>query len=131
MIDCRRCGKHHRSITEVECADRSMTEHQLQSRVLYRAKKYGWKVAHAGRGIIEREDGTKTVTTPMSVGWPDLMCFKVGHNPPVVAMELKREVGDLQPEQVDWLLLMNECGIPAILVRPSDLREGRVTAILT
>lgn len=112
-------------------ADRAMSEKTLQSRVVGRAKRQGWRVAHAGRGIAGYlPDGSPNFITPMARGWPDLMLFRVGHVPPVIAIELKRELGNLQPEQLDWLALMIECGIPAIVIRPSDLREGRVTAVL-
>jgi hypothetical protein len=47
-----------------------------------------------------------------------------------LAIELKREQGEVSDEQWDWLFLLNECGIPAVVVRPSDLRLGRVDAIL-
>jgi len=67
----------------------------------------------------------------MSPGWPDLIMFKVESKHPVIAMELKREQGEVSEDQMFWLTLMNECGIPAIVVRPSDVREGRVNAILS
>lgn len=105
-----------------------MSERTLQDRVLYRARKYGWKVAHAGRGqVSESPDGTPLWVTPMAEGWPDLSCFKAGHAP--IFMELKREQGEVSEEQLAWLQLLNQCGCRAILVRPSDLRERRVDAI--
>lgn len=127
MIDCTTCGKRHRDLTADDCADRKMTERTLQDRVIYRAKKYGWRYAHAGRGIIEREDGSTTVTTPMSAGWPDLFLLRP---PRVLVIELKRELGEIRPEQLEWLQDFNACGIPAVIIRPSDLREGRVNVIL-
>lgn len=105
-----------------------MSERTLQDRVLYRARKYGWKVAHAGRGqVSESPDGTPLWVTPMAEGWPDLSCFKAGNRP--IFMELKREQGEVSDAQVEWLQLLNLCGCPAIVVRPSDLRLGRVEAI--
>ena len=126
---CSNCGKRHRTLTLEQCEDRSRDENGwLKPRVLYRAKKYGWKVAHAGRGAVsELPDGAKVWVTPMAEGWPDLSCFKPGHAP--IFMELKREKGEVSEEQVAWLQLLNLCGCRAIVVRPSDLREGRVEAI--
>lgn len=126
---CENCGKRHRTITLDQCLDRSRDENGwLKPRVLYRAKKHGWKVAHAGRGAVsESPDGTPIWITPMAEGWPDLACFKPGHAP--IFMELKREQAEPSPEQVAWLQLLNLCGCPAVIVRPSDLREGRVEAI--
>lgn len=120
---CRNCGKRHRILTAEMCADRTMTERKLQDRVLYRAKKYGWKVAHAGRAEVNG-----MWLTPMSAGWPDLTCARAGDR--LLFIELKREQGEVEPEQWAWLLLLNACGAAAVVVRPSDLREGRVDALL-
>lgn len=48
-----------------------------------------------------------------------------------MAMELKREQGVVAENQYQWLALFNECGIPAVIIKPSDLREGRLDAILS
>lgn len=105
-----------------------MSEARLQQRVLYRARKHGWRVAHAGRGWVGGdEDSPGVVVTPMAKGWPDLTCAKSGHR--LIFIELKREQGEVEPEQWEWLQLLNETGARAVIVRPSDLREGRVEAI--
>lgn len=110
-----------------------MSERTLQSRVVDRAKRRGWRVAHAGRGWVgDQETGQGQFVTPMSPGWPDLFLVKptapAGRR--AIAIELKREQGEVEPEQWEWLELLNLCGIPAVVIRPSDLREGRVNAIL-
>lgn len=127
---CPSCGKrivHRKGVSW--CYDHEMSEKTLQDRVVDRAKRRGWRVAHAGRGWIggSEAEGGQWVT-PMAPGWPDLTLAKAGHR--LIFMELKRETGELSPEQVDWLALLNRCGTAAIIVRPSDLREGRVNAIL-
>lgn len=130
---CPGCHKpvRHRTITPEQCADRQLSEAKLQERVLYRARKWGWKVAHAGRGqVSETPEGQPVFITPMAPGWPDLFLLNPRHDPPRLAIELKREQGELEPGQIEYLHLLNECGIPAVVVRPSDLREGRVAAIL-
>ena len=105
-----------------------MSEAKLQSRVLYRARKHGWRVAHAGRGWVGGdEDSPGVVVTPMAKGWPDLTCAKEGHK--LVFIELKREQGEVEPEQWQWLWLLNACGARAVVVRPSDLRTGIVERI--
>jgi hypothetical protein len=126
--ECEVCGRKHRALTPEQCKDRRMTEKSLQARVIYRAKRRGWVVAHVGRGYVGGDGGR--FVTPMSAGWPDLVLFKPGMPHPVLAMELKREQGVVADLQWDWLALFNECGIPAVIVKPSDLREGRVDAIL-
>lgn len=126
---CATCGVKHRSLTSEMCLDRSLSEEKLQSRVVYRAKKYGWKVAHAGKGWVgDQETGKGQFVTPMAPGWPDLTLAKEGHR--LLFIELKRELGEVEPEQWAWLVLLNACGAHAIVVRPSDLREKRVEAIL-
>lgn len=126
---CPNCGVKHRSLTAFQCADRSMSEKTLQDRVRDRAKRRGWKVAHAGRAWVgDQEKGTGQFITPMSPGWPDLTLAKEGHR--LIFIELKREEGVVDDEQWTWLRLLNSTGNYAVIVRPSDLREGRVTAIL-
>lgn len=129
-LHCPHCGVKHRTITPDQCADRRMSERTLQDRVVDRAKRRGWKVAHAGKGIAAFDRaGAPVFVTPMSKGWPDLFMAHEGMQR-VMAIELKREEGEVEPEQWEWLQLLNICGIPAVVIRPSDLREGRVNAIL-
>lgn len=129
---CRNCGKRHRIITTEECIDRSMPENVLQSRVVGRAKHRKWWVAHAGKGWVgNSETGEGQFITPMHPGWPDLFLLNPnGKASKVLAIELKRELGVLSEDQEEVLALLNACGIPAVVVRPSDLRLGRVNAIL-
>lgn len=102
-----------------------MTEKTLDDRVRDRARRRGWKVAHVGRGWTG-EDGV--IVTAMAPGWPDLTLAKEGHN--LIFMELKREQGEVSEDQWFWLRLLNLTGNHAIVVRPSDLRMGRVNAVL-
>jgi hypothetical protein len=64
----------------------------------------------------------------MSPGWPDLTLAKAGSR--LLFIELKREKGEVDEKQVEWLQLLNLTGNVAVVVRPSDLRMGRVNAIL-
>lgn len=112
----------HRQLTAVECTDRQLSESKLQQRVVYRAKKYGWRTAHAGKGLLGN-----VWATPMAPGWPDLTCVKAGHY--VIFIELKSEKGKLAPEQVEWLELLNKTGNFGIVIRPSDLRLKKVDEI--
>lgn len=121
---CSACGKRHRSITALECQDRAMSEHTLNERVRYRANRRGWKVAHAAK--VETPQGWRTA---MAKGWPDLFLMRESDGR-VLAIELKKELEAPDEDQLVWLRLLIRCGIPAVVVRPSDLREGRVNAIL-
>lgn len=126
---CPNCGHRHRRITPEMCADRSMTEKTLQNRVIAHAKKRGWKVVHVGRGFVGGEDGQ--FVTQTAPGWPDLVMFNPKMPHPVIAMELKRQQGEVADLQMEWLRLFNECNIPAIIVRPFHLRVGIVDSILS
>lgn len=131
--NCPACGKpvkHREGLTW--CQDRQMSERTLQTRIVARAKTRGWVVAHAGRGWVgNQETGEGQFVTPMMPGWPDLFLFNPKMGPyKVFAAELKREEGVLDDRQVAVIHLLNACGIPTVVLRPSDLRLGRVNAIL-
>ena len=124
---CPNCGVKHRTLTFEECVDRNMSEATLQERFVGRAKRRGWKVAHAGRAWVgDRENGQ--FITPMAKGWPDLTLAKEGHS--LVFIELKRQDGEVDDDQWTWLRLLGSTGNKVAIIRPSDLREGVVTAIL-
>lgn len=128
---CKRQIKHRKGLAW--CQDNEMSERTLQDRIRGRAKSRGWVVAHAGMAWVgNQETGVGQFVTPMLPGWPDLFLMnpKMPEGRRAVAMELKRETGEVDEKQWDVLRLLNACGIPAIVVRPSDLREGRVNAIL-
>lgn len=122
---CPHCGVKHRSLTPDECADRRMSEKTLQSRVVARAKSRGWNVKHVGKGLT----GADGVWVSTAKGFPDLFMLHEKQRR-ALAIELKRQQGEFEPGQLEYLALLNYCGIPAVVVRPSDLREGRVNAIL-
>jgi hypothetical protein len=102
-----------------------MSERNLQDRVVRRAKRLGWDVKHVGKGLT----GADGVWISTAKGFPDLFMLHEGMRR-ALAVELKREQGEFEPGQLEYLQLLNLCGIPAVVIRPSDLREGRVDAIL-
>ena len=84
-------------------------------------------MAHAGKALVGTGKDAHWIT-PMVAGWPDLTLAKAGHR--LIFMELKKELGEVDEEQIEWLQLLNQTGNKAVIIRPSDLREGRVTEIL-
>lgn len=126
---CPHCGVKHRTLTPDQCADRRMSEKTLQSRVVGRAKRKGWDVKHVGKGIAAFDKQGNPIFVSTAKGFPDLFMLHEGQRR-VLAIELKKELADYEPGQLEYLQLLNLCGIPAVTVRPSDLREGRVDAIL-
>ena len=129
---CPSCRKRiqHREGLEW-CQDRQMSEKTLQDRIRGRAKSRGWEVVHIGKAVPAYDASGKPVwVTSAPEGWPDLVLFKAASARPVIAIELKKENNEPTDAQLRWLALMNACGIPAMVIKPSDLREGRVNAIL-
>jgi len=126
---CPHCGVKHRTITPDECADKRMTEKTLQQRVMARAKTRGWDVKHVGKGIAAYDEAGRPIYVSTAKSFPDLFMLHAGMKA-ALAVELKREDGDFEPGQLEYLQLLNECGIPAVVIRPSDLRTGVVNAIL-
>ena len=127
---CESCGKPviHREGVDW-CWDRQVNEAVLQSRVIARAKRLGWEIQHVGKGIATFDsNGDPVYVTTGNAGWPDLTLAKAGHR--LIFIELKRQDGVVSTEQWKWLGLLNACGARAVVIRPSDLREKRVNAIL-
>jgi hypothetical protein len=125
---CHKPVKHREGLQW--CEDRQMSEDTLKRRVMERAKRRGWRAAHAGKGIAAfTKAGDPIFVTPLAKGWPDLFMLRESDGRALV-MELKKEDGVVEPEQLEWLTAFIACNIPAIIVRPSDLREGRVNSVL-
>jgi hypothetical protein len=126
---CPNCGVRHRTITFEQCVDRGMSEKTLQERVVGRAKRRGFKVAHAGKLWLPAGPGHEGMwLTPMSNGWPDLTLAKEGHH--LIFLELKTEEGVVDEDQWTWLRLLALTGNKVGIIRPSDLRTGVVTRLL-
>jgi len=121
---CPNCGVKHRTRTPNECADYGMSEATLNDRALYRFNKYHWKHAHSAK--VETPQGWRTA---MSEGWPDHFLMRE-RDQRVLVIELKREGEEPDPKQLEWLVLFNLVGIPAVVIKPSDLRTGKLDAIL-
>jgi len=126
---CPHCGVRHRTLTPDQCWDRKMSEKKLQERVVDRAKRRGWDVKHVGKGIAAFDSLGNPIYVSTAKSFPDLfMLHEVRQT--VLAIELKREEGEFERGQLEYLQLLNTCGIPAVVIRPSDLRRGIVNAIL-
>lgn len=128
-ISCPHCGVRHRTLTPDQCWDRKMSEKTLQERVVDRAKRRGWTVKHVGKGIAAYDAEGSPIYVSTAKSFPDLFMLHEGRRL-VLAVELKREEGEFEPGQLEYLQLLNICGVPAIVIRPSDLRRGIVNAIL-
>ena len=132
---CLSCGKRivHRAGLEW-CEDHEMSEKTLQSRVMGRIKSRKITVMHIGKAIPAFDaQGEPVWITSALPGWPDLFILNDRPNakgPRAYWMELKREDGEVSEEQVKMHALLRACGIPGVVIRPSNLRLGHVNAIL-
>ena len=122
---CPHCGVKHRTKTPDECYDERMTEAVLQRRVVARAKSRGWVVKHVGKGLT----GADGVWVSTASNFPDLFMLHERQQR-ALAIELKRMKGEFEPGQLEYLQLLNICGIPAVVIRPDSLRDGTLNAIL-
>jgi hypothetical protein len=93
---------------------RAMTENQLKHAVLMVAREHGWLVYHVQQGVI-RNAGDH--------GFPDLVLARNGE---VRFIELKREQGNLEPDQMAWMRALPHVEV----LRPSDLKSGRLAQVL-
>jgi hypothetical protein len=106
-----------------------MSEKTLQARIVGRAKRRGWVVKHVGKGIAAFDAAGNPIYVSTAKSMPDLFLLHERAER-VLTIECKREEGDFEPGQEEFIALLNLCGVPSVVARPSDLRLGRVDAIL-
>lgn len=92
---------------------RSMTEAQLQSRVVAEAKGRGWLVYHTRYSLRS------------AAGYPDLHLVRGERS---VFVELKRMVGRVTGAQEVWLEALRVAGHEVYVWRPSD--EAEIARVL-
>lgn len=109
-------------LTDAERRAREMTEAALQRRVVYRARKAGWRVIHFHASIVGGTEENPIFATAVSGdarGVPDLILVKAGRKP--IWAELKRELEHPAPHQWAWLDLLIAAEQVVCVWRPSDL----------
>ncbi len=87
-------------------------EADFQSQVIQYARINRWRVFHA----FDSRLGSRAI----DAGFPDLVMVKDGH---LLVCELKANNGRVKPEQTDWLMALQECGIRVRIWRPRDWNE--------
>jgi len=119
-------------LTAEERADRTMSERTLYGRVKYRLNKYQWRFIHFTQAYSGGGDGRpgswKTPIGGDAKGFPDLMMLRPGRE--IAFAELKKELGKLSPEQLEWQGLLRTLGYDCFVWRPSDLRTGVIEEFL-
>ena len=92
----------------------NMSERQLQDQVLELAQIRGWLVYHT-------HDARRS-----QPGFPDLVLLRDR----VVFVELKSQLGQLTPSQLEWLTRLWDVGAEAHVWRPSDWYDGDAKEVL-
>lgn len=112
-----------RRLTDQERALRAVSEADLQRQVIDLAVLLGYEWAHF-RHAPSRKDNLWRVPVagPLGKGWPDLVLVRTRDRRHLV-VELKRETGDLSPDQERVLALLTAGGIEVHVWRPSDLAD--------
>jgi len=115
-------------LSEQQRTDRQLLERDFQRQVTDLAALYGWTWLHIRPG--QTESGWRTpISGPLGKGWPDLVLVSPMRKR-TVAAELKRETGELSPDQVYVHTMLREVGWTVFVWRPSDLSEGRIQSEL-
>lgn len=127
-------------LTDVERAERKVTEAEFQRQVTDLAELHGWSWVHFRAGIQANGRWHVPVEGPLGAGWPDLVLVRArGRDRRILFAELKRQLGHLTPDQERVRQLLIEVGlsfgalpsadgVTRMLVdhfvwRPSDLRD--------
>ena len=103
-------------LTVEEQAFRRVSEKELQGRVMAFARLYGWRVAHFHDSRRQVKPGV-FVGDADAKGFPDLALVHPRFG--FACLELKKELGKVSVEQVEWLDDLTRAGVVALVVRPS------------
>ena len=119
-----------RRLTDLERADRKLTEREFQGLVTELAGLMGYRWVHFRAARTDR--GWRVpVEGPLGAGWPDLVLVSP-HKRRTLAVELKREIaGPPTPDQEYVHLMLRESGWTVFVWRPSDLTSGRIQEALS
>jgi len=111
-------------LTDLERYHRSIPEKHLQEQILDAARMFGWLAFHhhdSRRQVTGRGGEKIWVGDKDAKGFPDVCMVHPKHS--IAFIEVKREQGRLEPEQVEWLDALIGAGIPAVVMRPSTWTE--------
>lgn len=84
------------------------------------AQLLGWRTMHISdsRKMVNRDGQLQMVGDIECKGWPDIVAC---HRPTgrMIAVEVKKELEQLTPEQEEWLEDLAACGADTFVLRPS------------
>lgn len=111
-------------LTEQQRADRGLSEIDLQRQIKDLGAMYGWLHVHVRPAQTEK--GWRTpITGQLGKGWVDLVMVNPMRRR-TIAVEVKRQMGDLSDDQVYVHTMLREAGWDVFVWRPSDMTEGRI-----
>lgn len=122
--------KTERRLTVQDRIDRSISEAAFQDNVIAMAHTFGWRVAHFRSVRVQKKDGTVRYRTPVQAdgaGFPDLLMTRGLR---IVAVELKKQLGEVSKEQLAWLAALRIAGAETHVWRPADMRSGAIEEAL-
>jgi len=106
-------------LSEVQRADRALTEAEFLRQVIDLARLLGWRTAHFRPAWSGR--GWRTPVQGDGQGFPDLILVRRER---LIAAELKREIGGVvSSDQLTWLAAFDAAGLETAIWRPSDLQR--------
>jgi len=106
-------------LTDEERAWRELPEKEVQNTFMADARKLGWTVWHFNdsRKMVRRGNRYIPVADPDAGGFPDLVLAH--HRWGVVFIEVKKELKDLEPKQVEARNVLLAAGAKWFLLKPS------------
>lgn len=109
------------TLTDQQRSDRKVTEREFQGQVQEVAALLGYAFVHFRAARTDR--GWRVpVEGPLGAGWPDLVLVSATKRR-TIAVELKREVGSVTPDQEYVHEVLRQAGWDVRVWRPSDLPE--------
>lgn len=111
-------SRQRKRLTEADRRDRALTEADFLRQVIDLAHLCGWRVAHFRPAFTGR--GWRTPVQGDGVGFPDLILTRRDR---LMAAELKRQLGTVAPEQLEWLKAFDLAGAETAVWRPSDFEQ--------
>lgn len=100
--------------------DGTLTEHAWQKQVEGWLDLFGWWWMHVPSNVVVCPRCRTKVYRGIAKGFPDLLAIKP---PRMLWIELKRESGQLKPEQKTVGAMLRECGQVFVHARPRDRQQ--------
>jgi len=110
-----------RRLTNEEKLDRAVLERDLQDQIIQLARLLRWRVAHFRPAMTAQ--GWRTPVQADGKGFPDLILLRGSR---IVVVEVKRQLGTIDPDQELWLDAFRGVGAEVHVWRPSDMRSGSI-----